>query len=175
MSDSLLTLNEASSVSGKSVQTLRRAIKSKKIRVRRIKTPQGFNYMIDKESLFSFYRVRQPKDFREIPVEREQIERSQIDGVQSDEQRPVYFDIRESQPTSTSMSVPDTTQQQAISEVKSSLHTLDTKIEEITQRFSGEREQVGQVLKDFQDRMLIMENQVRLLQAPQKKWYQVWK
>lgn len=163
MNDSLLTLNEAASISGKSVQTLRRAIKSKKIRVRKVKTPQGFNYLVDKESLFSFYRVRQPKDFREIPVEREQ----------ADEQRPVYFDIRESQPTA--IAVPDSSQKQAIIEVQTSLKALDGKMDAITQRFSGEREQMGQVLKDFQDRMLIMENQVRLLQTPQKKWYQIWK
>lgn len=50
----LLTINEAAQISGKSIQTIRRMIKQKKIQVKRQKTPQGFNYLVIKESLVAY-------------------------------------------------------------------------------------------------------------------------
>lgn len=47
----LITINEAAQVAGKSIQTIRRMIKQKKVQVKRQKTPQGFNYLIIQESL----------------------------------------------------------------------------------------------------------------------------
>ena len=42
----LLTIHEAASQLGKSPQTIRRMIKRGEIRARRVKTPQGFHYVI---------------------------------------------------------------------------------------------------------------------------------
>lgn len=47
-----ITIQDAAELSNKSVQTIRRAIKAGKIKYRRRKTPQGFNYLINKESVF---------------------------------------------------------------------------------------------------------------------------
>jgi len=47
----LIKLAEAAQISGKSIQTLRRMIKDNKIKFRRVKTPQGFTYMIEEKFL----------------------------------------------------------------------------------------------------------------------------
>lgn len=46
-----LTLHEAAELMGKSVQTLRRKIKQGKLDVSRVKTPQGFQYLVAYEEL----------------------------------------------------------------------------------------------------------------------------
>lgn len=51
MKSQFINLNEAATLINKSTQTLRRLIKSNKIKYRRKKTPQGFIYFIDISSL----------------------------------------------------------------------------------------------------------------------------
>lgn len=51
MEKTLLTINEAADFLGKSTQTIRRLVKQRKIKYRRKRTPQGFNYFIEKNSL----------------------------------------------------------------------------------------------------------------------------
>jgi len=58
MAQTFLTIQEAAMISGKSIQTIRRAIKSKKIKARKSKTPQGYNYMVDRQSLVSLYEIK---------------------------------------------------------------------------------------------------------------------
>ena len=58
MSNNLISIQESADLTQKSIQTIRRAIKSKKIKFRRDKTPQGFNYLVDKDSLFDFYGMK---------------------------------------------------------------------------------------------------------------------
>ncbi len=58
MAETSLTIQEASELSGKSIQTLRRAIKSNRITCKRKKTAQGFIYMISRESIVSFYKLK---------------------------------------------------------------------------------------------------------------------
>ena len=53
MGNHLLSISEAAELIGKSTQTIRRMVRGKKIKFRRKKTPQGFTYHIDKESLLA--------------------------------------------------------------------------------------------------------------------------
>ncbi len=55
--DQYISIKEAARLSNKSIQTIRRAIKSNKIDYKKQKTPQGFNYLIDKESFCEEYNV----------------------------------------------------------------------------------------------------------------------
>ena len=52
-----ITIQDASELSGKSVQTIRRAVKAGKLKAKKKRTPQGFNYSISKTSLSEFYGV----------------------------------------------------------------------------------------------------------------------
>ncbi len=53
-----ISIQEASKLSNKSVQTIRRALRSKKLKFRKQSTPQGFNYLVSKESLFEIYKIK---------------------------------------------------------------------------------------------------------------------
>lgn len=57
MSKDYISIQEASELANKSIQTIRRAIKAKKIVTRRQKTPQGFNYLVEKASFCQFYNL----------------------------------------------------------------------------------------------------------------------
>jgi predicted transcriptional regulator len=57
MAETLYTIQEAAEVAGKSVQTIRRALKAKKLIAKKQKTPQGFNYLIGEKALFELYNV----------------------------------------------------------------------------------------------------------------------
>ncbi len=63
MPETLLTLQEAAKISGKSLQTIRRALKGKKLQAKKKRTPQGFNYLIVQESLVKFYKLSQSSIF----------------------------------------------------------------------------------------------------------------
>lgn len=60
MAETLYTIQEAAEAVNKSIQTIRRALKSKKLNGKKQKTPQGFNYLIGEEALFSFYKMERP-------------------------------------------------------------------------------------------------------------------
>lgn len=51
-----ITINESATLTGKSVQTIRRMVKKRKIQTKRQRTAQGFNYMVNKESLLDYAR-----------------------------------------------------------------------------------------------------------------------
>lgn len=57
MEKGLLTINEASHLSGKSPQTIRRLLKQKKLKFRRKRTPQGFSYFIDRSSISDYFDI----------------------------------------------------------------------------------------------------------------------
>ncbi|MCX6733232.1 MAG: hypothetical protein NTX63_00280 [Candidatus Peregrinibacteria bacterium] len=159
MNETLITITDAASLSGKSIQTIRRAIKAKKIKVKKQKTPQGFNYLIVKDTLLECYQIGERQELREIPIEKHT------------DETIANLDIQETIP-SESVSLVD---QEAIERTERSVQILDEKVNEVVLRYSHEREQVTQVMKDFKDRVLILENQVRMLQAPKKTWFQFWK
>lgn len=58
MAVTFLSIQEAADISGKSLQTIRRAIKSKKLVSRKKKTPQGYNYQINRESVLKYYKIK---------------------------------------------------------------------------------------------------------------------
>ena len=58
MTKELISIQDAAELSGKSIQTIRRAIKAKKVVFRRQSTPQGFNYMVNKSSLCELFRIK---------------------------------------------------------------------------------------------------------------------
>lgn len=196
MSETLITITDAATLSGKSIQTIRRAIKAKKIRVKKQKTPQGFNYLIVKDTLLTCYQVRESSPFREIPIEPRFAERNEQDGMESSQvtSSSVAHDTSDSTSRDASddavrldiQATPATKELDVLAreQVKIALNAsqkatlaiqqLDEKVASVISSYAGEREQVSQVLTEFKDRILILENQLRLLQAPKKKWYHLW-
>jgi len=146
MAETLLTIQEVASITGKSIQTVRRAIKARKIISKRKKTPQGFNYLITQDSIISFYKLD-----KSIFQDRE---RGSLDRKRS---------FPNSETTGNFATLHD-------------LKNLQNGMEELLNEYKKEKESFVRFIKAFQDRFVVMENQMKLLEEPDKKrWYQFWK
>lgn len=143
MAETLLSLQEAAKISGKSLQTLRRALKSKKIRAQKKKTPQGFNYLIVQDSLINFYKLQRSLFDREHGSVKEPVEKTQ-----------------------------EVSQEFA---TMSEFKKLEDSISHILDEHKKEKENFMRFMKAFQERFVVMENQLKLLDQPQRRWYQFWK
>lgn len=126
----LININEAATLSGKSIQTIRRMIKQKKITVRKQKTPQGFNYLVDKDSL------------TQAIVSSQDIER---------EHRPITAPSGE--------------------DFKAEAERFNSTIQKLIEQNERDKENFFQLIRTFQDRVGTLENQIKLLEAPKKRWW----
>ncbi len=140
MPETLLTIQEASKISGKSIQTIRRALKGKKLQAKKKKTPQGFNYLIVQDSLLKFYNLTQSSIF----------DREQRSVKESKAVAPEIATLHD-------------------------LQKLQAHVESLLDDNKKDKESFMRFMKAFQDRFLALENQFKLLEAPKKKWYQIWK
>lgn len=148
MAETLLTIQEASAISGKSVQTIRRALKSKKLTAKKEKTPQGFNYLIEEDALVKLYKItKAPR---------------QHSGIKDNN-----VPLAEAEQTSL---VQEYVTKEELSDQKK---VLDKLVDENRK----DKETFMRFVKVFQDRFTALENQVKLLDEPGKKkrWYQFWK
>ena len=141
----LLTINDAAQLSDKSIQTIRRMIKQKKVQVRKQKTPQGFNYLVVKGSLMEYL---------------EKI--SQMTTQQTPTIQPY---TREHQPI-----MPDYTDQ-----FRTEIDKFNTTMQRLIEQSSKDKENFFHLIKTFQERVGVLENQIKLLEAPSPSWWQFWK
>ena len=146
MAQTFLTIQEASELSNKSVQTIRRAIKAKKIKARKKKTPQGYNYMIDKDTLITTYGLKAifDKQVKEKKKGKEKISKT-----------------------------PRKIAKQYLTH--DDLGVFKDTVQSLIDQHEKDKENFFRLVKTFQDRMVVLENQVKLLETPQKKWFQFWK
>lgn len=149
MAETLLTIHEAASLSGKSVQTLRRALKSKKLTAKKEKTPQGFNYLIEEDALVKLYRIT--KSAR------------QHAGIKNENETPLATAEQ------TSLVQEYVTRDEIAEQTK----VLNKLVDENRK----DKETFMRFVKVFQDRFTALENQMKLLDEPGKKkrWFQFWK
>ncbi len=147
MAETLLSIQEAADLVGKSVQTIRRALKSKKLVAKRQKTPQGFNYLIKEETLLEFYK--EANTLR------------QHGGIQTSS------GLKDAEQTSL---VTEYATKEDLAEQKKMLDRL-------MDENRKDKETFTRFVKIFQERFTGLESQVKLLGEPvtNKRWYQFWK
>lgn len=146
MAQTFLTIQESAKIANKSIQTIRRAIKSKKLKSRKRKTPQGYNYMIDKDSLISAYDLK-------IVFDEQMKEKKKKRGKISKTPRKLAKQYL----------------------TNDDLGVFKDTVQSLIDQHEKDKENFFRLVKTFQDRMVAMENQVKLLETPKKKWYQLWK
>ncbi|HLG25424.1 MAG TPA: hypothetical protein VI588_01350 [Candidatus Gracilibacteria bacterium] len=140
MADTLVTIQEAAELSGKSIQTIRRALKANKIANKRKRTPQGFHYLINQESLIQFYKLRLDGDRKAGGIKKT--------GTAVSESYATLKDLTK----------------------------LQTEIQDLLSEHEKAKESFMRFMKAFQERFVVLENQLKLIEAPGKKrWYQIWK
>lgn len=146
----LLSIIDAASITGKSIQTIRRMIKQKKVQVKKQKTPQGFNYLVVKESLLEFI-AGQPQQ-------------SHISGT-----APVPSDV-----------IPEEREHRSVGDGKmfdftGEVERFTSTIQKLIEQNERDKANFFQLVKTFQDRVFVLENQVKMLSAPRPRWWQFWK
>jgi len=144
-------------LSNKSIQTIRRAIKGKKLKARKSKTPQGYNYMVDRQSLVSIYDL---KNIDESKLNKETPE-TENETKETDELK------NEVAKTQKKLSKQFITSEE--------LGLFKETMQKLIDQHEKDKENLFRLIKSFQDRMIVLENQVKMLEAPKKKWYEIWK
>lgn len=140
------SIQEAADLSNKSIQTIRRAIKSKKLKARKQKTPQGFNYLVNAESLCKVFKVKLAPDVKEVKSEVKATPKKKAVAKKKD----VYVNVDD-------------------------FRNLTKTLEKMVSQHSEERQNFVRLINTLQEKIFVMENQLNLLKSPAKKWYQVWK
>lgn len=69
MEDAFVSLQEAAQLIGKSVQTVRRMVKRGELSAQRMKTPQGFQYVVRRDDLPHEELEVKPAEIEEVKVE----------------------------------------------------------------------------------------------------------
>lgn len=147
MSTKYISIQEASELSKKSIQTIRRAIKSKKVIVKKKKTPQGFNYLVEFESLQRTYKLALPKETK-TEVKEKVINHDNAEKSKSFEKVNVS---------------------------KNDFNALVKALETMVSQHSEERQNFLRLMNTLQEKIFVLENQLNLLkEAPKKKWYSFW-
>jgi hypothetical protein len=147
MAETFLSIQEAAELADKSIQTIRRAIKSKKLKARKKKTPQGYNYMVEKDSLRKAYDLKSIFDDQVKEKKKTKKDKISKTGRKLSKQ---YL-------------------------TKDDLGMFKDTVQKLIDQQEKDKENFFRLIKTFQDKIVGLENQVKLLSEPKKKWYQFWK
>lgn len=149
MKEDLITIQEAAEISNKSVQTIRRAIKNKKLKASRQKTPQGFSYLTSQSAVCALYKIKSPTT---------QTQEQTSSTSRSTKQKKVSKEKTET----------------AIA--KNDMAEFNKTLQELIREHSQERQNYLRLIQVMQEKMMALENRLNLLQASnQKSWFQFWK
>ncbi|MBI4975144.1 hypothetical protein HZC20_00555 [Candidatus Peregrinibacteria bacterium] len=149
-----VTIQEAADLSKKSIQTIRRAIKSKKIKIKKQKTPQGFNYLLDRASFCDFFGIRNTEKFTQ--------------GEKKD------ANIK-AKTTKSFVKIDDENHTQDFHITADDFKKFTQTLERMVNQHSEERQNFLRLMNTLQEKIFVLENQLNLLKAPQKKWYSFWR
>ena len=167
MGKEFISIQDASKMTGKSIQTIRRLIKSKGVRSRKIKTPQGFNYALSRSDLIDFYKL-------DLEQEIEQTE-AMVKDIQIAKENEAKTVL-----SGTQISIEN---HQAIVGLTKTIDILSQKMDDyqmLTQKLvdQGEKDKENffRLIKTFQDRIMLLETQVKGLEdKTSPKWFEFWK
>lgn len=199
-----ITIKEAADLSGKSVQTIRRMIKSKKLKYRKDRTPQGFNYLIDLDSLSNKYSISKKALADSAIVDNsstksESITNSSRSTEASQEQSsskvtPVDLDLRntskgqseqsiqehsaENQATASQQNtdVVPATQERAHQQIVSyePVKEFTDTMQKLIEQHGKEKENLFRLVETFQNKVISLENKLKVESNSSKKWFKIW-
>jgi hypothetical protein len=174
-----ITIKEASDLSGKSIQTVRRMIKSKKIRYRKDKTPQGFNYLIELESAIEVFRLTQndlsmlsqTQDGEAFAPQatQETVTKTVMAEDQDYAETSTLDDAAE---TATTLTTLDRSHQKIVSyePIKEFTDTMQKLIDQ----HGKEKENLFKLIENFQNKVISLESKLKVETASKKTWFKIW-
>ena len=154
MSTCYITIKDASEISGKSIQTIRRLVKAKKVKFKRDKTPQGFNYLIDKTSFNDYYNIAR---------EHAKVEKKAVEAKTNE------TEVSETaQPKETTKALAGKVEFEAAVEFNETLRHM-------IKQHSTEKESLFKLIDSFQGKVIALENRLKIETEKQNKpWYKIW-
>jgi len=163
-----ITIKEAAELAEKSVQTIRRMIKSKKVKFRKDKTPQGFNYLIDLDSLIEYYKEEKDVNLaKKIDLEPE----AKAEVVEPKKEEPKTEMKKDSDPKE--VAVVQDRQHHRIVNYEPVQEFNDT-IQKLIDQHGKEKENLFKLIESFQNKVINLENKVKEHAGKRKKWFKLW-
>lgn len=157
-----LTIQDAADISNKSVQTIRRAIKAGKLKYRKRKTPQGFNYSVSRIALCEAYNLKLEDEVKEENVKNQINEtvKKAVDEQRNDLSNAIEKEQREENGNYIT---------------QEDFHSFAKTLEKLISQHADERQNFLRLVNTLQEKIFVLENQINLLKSPDKKWFNFWK
>ncbi len=191
-----VSLQDAAQLSGKSPQTNRRLIKGNNVRYRKYKTPQGFTYLVEKNSLLD--RFEEEGEVEVAPVKSSvhgaingtgprkaamEMNRIEMDPIDTEESELVEeFDpasvMEVEQGAPQSVARPQERPFMGGSMASGALGGMESSVvSQLIQQHREDKKRLFELLEIFQKRILTLEDQVKQLEAPKAKprWWALWR
>jgi len=163
-----ISIQESAKLSGKSIQTIRRAIKAKKFKVKKRKTPQGFNYQIHRQGFCKLYNI----PFIEEDKELENLKKEVIKSSIKEKKKNIKKEVK-SMKKIEEKEIEKEQEQEYVN--TKDFKSFTTALETMISQHSEERQNFLRLINTLQEKIFILENQMNLLKEPKKKWFQIWK
>jgi hypothetical protein len=152
-----LTIQEASELANKSIQTIRRMVKSKKVVTKKEKTPQGFIYLVEKTSLEEFMNIQKSGDAR--------VHKSTVRDAATTQEDPISEEKSAQKNTHSSNDY---------SQWRNEASQFNSTIQKLVEQNERDKDNFFNLIKTFQERVQILENHIKMLEAPPGKWWNFW-
>jgi len=170
-----LNLQDAALLSGRSAQTVRRLIKGNKVRYRKYKTPQGFTYLVEKTSLTKHFHIEEEKAKKEEEAELveefvppEEIEAEKVEA----EEEPVVEQVYEQErPKTRPFNAANASGAPKDDQTAAGFQNVMT---QLVQQHRDDKKRLFELLEIFQKRILVLEDQIKQLEAPKAKKRKFW-
>lgn len=162
--DTYISIKDAAEISGKSVQTIRRMIKAKKLKFKKERTPQGFNYLLEAESVYSHFGVERDDSAPEITN----------DANQTDIVEAVEAKVKEEDSLNTPVApaVAQDRSHQKIVNYEPVKEFNDT-IQKIVDQHGKEKENLFKLIESFQNKVIHLETKLKD-KSSKKGLFRLW-
>ncbi|MDP4008083.1 MAG: hypothetical protein Q8P68_02725 [Candidatus Peregrinibacteria bacterium] len=194
----ILTIQEASKLSQKSTQTIRRLIKTNKIKCKRKRTPQGFNYEINKDSLIKCFgltieevketnkKTSKDNDIFELGIEPDVVRsKRQKKSILEDMAIPVEAAeaVFEGISIEETLEAESNSSEEVEGEVTNNNSNRASKealqftaiLQQMMNQHQEDKDRLFALVEQFQKRTLILEERIKRLEAPKRPWWKkIW-
>lgn len=168
-------------LSDKSAQTIRRLIKGNKVRYRKYRTPQGFTYLVEKNSLMNHFEIEEGKERPqndEPELVEEFVPEDELDTEDDETEQPapvveqIYRQERP-EPQTRPFNMANGSSAPMDDQTAAGFQTVMT---QIVQQHREDKKRLFELLEIFQKRILVLEDQIKQLEAPKskKRWFELW-
>jgi len=165
MTNVYISIKESSELSGKSVQTIRRMIKAKKIKFRKDKTPQGFNYLVEKNSLCEYFGIT-------ISESDTATELSENNAVETEEVEAVEVQTIDTPAVTESDIVTTDRAHQKIVNYEP-VREFNETMQKLIEQHGKEKENLFKLIESFQNKVINLETNLKETKT-KKSWLKLW-